>query len=51
MTFEIDGLDSVETRKQAEDALLGVTGTISFTFDMVNGKDMLIVYLPLSSVC
>jgi len=38
MTFEIDGLDSVETRKQTEDALLSVMGTISFTFDMMNGR-------------
>lgn len=34
LTLEIDGLDSVDTRKEAEDAILSVQGTISFTFDM-----------------
>lgn len=34
LTLELEGLDSVDARKQCEDALLNIVGTISFTFDM-----------------
>lgn len=34
IVLEVEGLDSVLGRKQVEDALLSVKGTISFTFDM-----------------